>query len=66
MKEGQPKREDYHYQRNGTCNVFARLTNARSGLMVHCISTAYWSKDGCGLQQQNPRFVPCTRTPLLQ
>jgi len=22
MKEGQPKREDYHYQRNGTCNVF--------------------------------------------
>ena len=22
MKEGQSKREDYHYQRNGTCNVF--------------------------------------------
>ena len=22
MQEGQPKREDYHYQRNGTCNVF--------------------------------------------
>ena len=22
MKEGMPKREDYHYKRNGVCNVF--------------------------------------------
>lgn len=22
MKEGQPKKEDYHYKRNGVCNVF--------------------------------------------
>ena len=25
MEEGQPKREDYHYQRNGMCNVFIAL-----------------------------------------
>lgn len=25
MKEGQPKREDYHYERKGTCNVFIAL-----------------------------------------
>ena len=61
MKEGQPKREDYHYQRNGMCNVFIAL-QPHTGQRLVAVYQQKTGKEYADFFKQISEWYPDTET----
>lgn len=66
MKAGQPKREDYHYKRNGTCNVFIALQPHTGQRLVEVYERKTHKEYADFFRQLSDHYPDASTIPVVQ